>query len=101
MKEYVLDPKEFRTLSTGRVHWAIMQETIYITKVDGTGKLDSGDVALYLSVTSKAKDANHIIAMKIGCGCISRFAGNYQERMKQIREAAKEDFQGATEGAWE
>ena len=101
MKEYVLDPDEFRTLSTGRVHWALMQETIYITKVDGTGRLDSSDVALYLSVTARSKDGNHVIAMKIGCGCINRYAANYQERMKEIRKAAKADFQDATEGAWE
>lgn len=101
MKEYVLDPKEFRSLSKGRVHWAIVQEPIYITKVDGTGKISSGDVSLYLSVTAQAKDGNHIMAMKIRCGSISRFADNYQAKMKEIREAAKADFPKATEGAFE
>jgi len=101
MKEYVLDPDEFRDLSIGRVHWALMKEPIYITRIDGTGKIDSGDHSLYLSITAKAKDANHIIAMKIGCGSINRFADNYQDRLKEIREAAKKDFPKATEGAFE
>ena len=101
MKEFVLDPEEFRSLSKGRVHWAIMKEPIYISKMDGTGRIDSGDLALYLSVTAKAKDENHIIAMKIGCGSISKFSDGFQERMKLIREAAKEDFPKATEGAFE
>jgi ABC-type transporter Mla MlaB component len=101
MKEYVLDPDEFSALSKGRVHWAIMKEPIYISKMDGTGRIDSGDLALYLSVTAKAKDENHVIAMKVGCGSINRFADNYQERLKQIRAAAKEDFPKATEGAFE
>lgn len=101
MKEYVVDPDEFRSLSKGRVHWAIMKEPIYITKVDGTGRMDSGDILLYLSVTAQAKEGNHIMAMKISCGSISKFADNYQERMKQIREAAAEDFPKGTEGAFE
>ena len=101
MKEYVKDPDEFRSLSKGRVHWEIMKAPIYITKVDGTGRMDSGDLSLYLCVTAQAIDGNHIIAMKISCGTISRFTDNYQERLKQIREAAAEDFPNATEGAFE
>jgi len=101
MKEYVLNPDEFNALSIGRVHWALVQEPIYITRIDGTGKIDSADVSLYLSVTSKVKDGNHIIAMKIGCGCINKFDGTYQARIKSIREAAKVDFPNATEGAFE
>ncbi len=101
MKEYVLDPKEFRALSKGRVHWEIMKAPIYLTKVDGTGRMDSGDLSLYLCVTAQAIEGNHIIAMKISCGIISRFTDSYQERLEQIREAAAEDFPNATEGAFE
>lgn len=101
MKEYVTDPKEFRTLSKGRVHWEIMKVPIYITKVDGTGRMDSGDLSLYLSVTAQVNDGNHIIAMKIGCGSVSRFADDYHLRLQKIREAAAEDFPEATEGAFE
>jgi hypothetical protein len=101
MKEYVLDPDEFSDLSEGRVHWALMKEPIYISKMDGTGRIDSGDLSLYLSITAKAKGANHIIAMKVGCGSINKYADNFQERMNQIREAAKGDYPKATEGAFE
>lgn len=101
MKEYVLDPEEFRSLSKGRVHWEIVKAPIYITRIDGTGRMDSGDFSVYLSVTAQAKEGNHVIAIKISCGNISRFTDNYQERLNQIREAAKADFPESTEGAWE
>ena len=101
MKEYVRDPEEFRSLAKGRVHWAIVQEPIYISKMDGTGKVDSGDVAIFLDITSQIKEGNHIVAMKIRCGSINRFSENYQERIAKIREAVEIDFPDATEGAFE
>ena len=101
MKEYVKDPDEFSELSKGRVHWEIKQEPILITRVDGSGVMDSGDVAFYLSVTSQAKDGNHIIAMKFCVGKANQYTEEFQKQIKKIRKAAEKDFPEATEGAFE
>jgi len=103
LTEIVLNHDEFKKLSKGRIHWHIEQEPILMSKVDGSGAIQSGEVRLLLVVTalSKDKDPLRIITMKINMGTHFRHAEGFKEKLESVREAAKKEFPEATEGAFE
>lgn len=100
MKEYVMDKKEFASLTKGRIHWCVEKEPILMSKMDGTGSMQTGELHLILSVSGIAKDGGHVVVMKVNCGTAHRYAEGYNEKLQELREAVKEEFPNATEGAW-
>ena len=106
MKEIVLEKKEFDRLTTGRIHYCIEQEPIYMIGLDGKGKTQTGEFRLIALVTgiSKDNDPKRVIMMKINLGVVNRYQDggkNYASKIEEAKKAMQEEFPKATEGAFE
>lgn len=106
MKEIVLHKKEFDKLTTGRVHWCIEQEPIYMQRIDGSGKTQTGEVRLIglVSGISIDNEPKRVIMMRINLGIVNRYQDEgklYASKIEEVKKALQEEFPKATEGAFE
>lgn len=98
IKEYVMDEKEFKILSSGRVHHAIRKISM-VLDTPKNGKVVTGEFQLILSVSAIAKDG-HVLILETNYGIIHPKDPKYEERVQQIQEVIRKEFPMSTPGAW-
>lgn len=92
--EYVMSTEELLELSKGTIRFVIEQSPVSYTDMAGITKSTGVEVNLFLKYTAVSKLEGHkrIIAMKVDIGVVNRYASDFKETIRKIREEAPNEI---------
>jgi len=103
MIEFVASKDELISLVAGAIRYALEQEPIRYSDMEGRGIKISPEVRVIANFTgiSKAKDPQRIISLKVNLGVLNRYGPEYEEKLEEFHKAIKKDFPEVLEGGFE
>jgi len=103
MIEFVASKDELISLVAGNIRYALEKESIRYNDMAGHGVMISPEVRVIVNFTgiSKAKDPQRIISLKVNFGVLNRYGPEYEEKLKEIHKAIKDDFPEVLEGGFQ